>query len=336
MRMRAGTWLWRRAASCSASTARSRPRSWRRAAPGPRPATRGRGTAASAPCAPRRRGRRHPATRSSCAARDRGAEPAPDPVAVDRGAHPSPDGVRDPRGIGGSVVDEAQRDRTGPVAAEPERGPRRSHGRGRARSGREPLPATGSAGPQHGSPAARPHPECGNHGSWRACGCWAGTCVSRRGLLEEVTARTGAGIRGGRRSAQCTGAPTGAAMRGRVVCGRVGPSRTDLDPLSHMASRCYVSAPRSGLRPARCELPRWATARPGRTGDGLGFSPDLHTCGRSCGQDHPEGREGRGRDGGRRIWDRVQPRCGSSSRPPPGRRGSTASAPSTSTVKRSS
>jgi hypothetical protein len=44
-----------------------------------------------------------------------------------------------------------------PGGGEPERGPRRSHGRGRARSGREPLPATGPACPKHGSAAARPH-----------------------------------------------------------------------------------------------------------------------------------------------------------------------------------
>jgi hypothetical protein len=42
-------------------------------------------------------------------------------------------------------------------AGGPERGPRRSHGRERARSGREPLPPAGAARPEHGATSPRAH-----------------------------------------------------------------------------------------------------------------------------------------------------------------------------------
>ena len=152
-------------------------------------------------------------------------------------------------GIVGSVGERSAETPGRPGGGEPERGPRRSHGRGRARSGREPLPAAGAAGPEHGSPAAWSASGCGNRGSSRACGCWAGRCASSDGLLEAVArvdSEQGSAAGGG--APECTG--------GRGPDAQRDCASRELEPL--VATRTAgATFPRlAGLRPARRELPR--------------------------------------------------------------------------------
>jgi hypothetical protein len=134
-----------------------------------------------------------------------------------------------------------------PGGGGPERGPRRSHGRGRARSGREPLPAAGTACPKHGSAAARPHSSAETMG-FRALagiglvGTFQGDWPPRG---HRADSEQGSAAGGG--ATECTGERAGMRNANAVDNPQV--------PLVGFPSRCYVSAPRGATASTR-ELPR--------------------------------------------------------------------------------
>ena len=211
-----------------------------------------------APLAPPRRDRRRRERSSSACSCHRGAEPAAHAVALHRGAEPAPDGVGHPRRVVGSVGEEAQRDRAGSPPAGPARGPRTSHGRGRARSGRETLPAAGAAGAQHGAP---PLVRIRRRKPW---------VLARLRLFgwnvrfnEEPPrggrARPGVGDRAGGGNDPVYGSDRRVATRGADR----GSGENPRDPLSHKDAGATL--PRlARRRPAAADFPGESQARPGR------------------------------------------------------------------------
>ena len=201
----------------------------------------------SAPRAPHRRGRRRRGRDRRLAAGHRGAETAPDPVAVDRGTHPSPDRVRDARGIGGAVVGKAERHRADPVAGGPSEGlegrtvadaPDQAESRFRPRARRA------------RSTALPPRVRIRVRKPWvfarlRVLG-WK-VRFKATGLLEGHRADSEQGSAAGGGATECTGVR--ARMRNASAAGL-----REL-PLVAIHSRCYVSSPRGATAGTR-ELPR--------------------------------------------------------------------------------
>ena len=211
--------------------------------------------------------------------RDRGAEPAADAVALHRGADPAPDGVGHPRRVIGSVGEEAQRDRAGSAPAGPGEGLEASHGRGRARSGRETLPAAGAAGAQHGATPAW----CASGGGSR------GSCVRLRLLGWNVRfnegpprggrARPGVGDRAGGGNDSVYGPGSRIAQRGAPIAAS-GENR----PLPLVAQRTPVlrCAPRSADGPADADFPGELRLDPADHVRDHTWDDPAHTSGRAC------------------------------------------------------
>src|SRR5439155_22467959 len=103
---------------------------------------------------------------------------------------------------------------------------------------RQLRPRDASARGRGGRAARRDPPWCacggGNRESWRACGCWVGTCASTKSLLEAVARGPESGTTREAETAKCTAPITPFAMR-RLVWGK--PPR----PLVAQGRRCYVA-----------------------------------------------------------------------------------------------
>ena len=126
--------------------------------------------------------------------------------------------------------------------------------RRRAASAREP----GGRAARRGPPSCACG--CGNRASWRACGCWVGTCASTKSPLEAVARGPKWGTAREAETAQCTARKPSNAMRSRS--GHLS-GENPRDPLSHKEAGGTLRdllGPRPAVWCIRC-----VTARPGRT-----------------------------------------------------------------------